>query len=36
MASYGSFGGYSTIGRVKADPEVPGAVLVESVYHIGD
>ena len=35
MASYGSFGGYSTIGRVEAGPE-SGTVLVESVYHIGD
>jgi hypothetical protein len=35
MASYGSFGGYSTIGSVSADA-YPNAVIVESVYHIGD
>lgn len=35
MASYGSFGGYSTIGWVKAT-ETPGTFTVESVYHIGD
>lgn len=35
MASYGTFGGYATIGRVTFDGE-PGAFIVESVYHVGD
>jgi len=34
MASYGSFGGYSTVGRVTQ--ETPVRFVVESVYHIGD
>lgn len=34
MASYGKFGGYSTIGRVTDNGD--GTLNVESVYHIGD
>jgi hypothetical protein len=34
MASYGSFGGYSTIGN--AVDQGDGTALVESVYHVGD
>jgi hypothetical protein len=34
MASYGSFGGYSTIGNVTDQGD--GTALVTSVYHIGD
>lgn len=34
MASYGSFGGYSTIGNVT--PVGTDEFIVESVYHIGD
>jgi len=35
MASFGIFGGYSTIGRVQQMVD-SGTFVVESVYHIGD